>query len=74
MDFVKVTDIFCKDGCVHIRPAHGTYEKIYRAAKGVYWDESTSTLFFKGKVLQEEAIKFISEAMENEYYTILVFD
>lgn len=46
---------------------------IYRAAKGAYWDSEASSLFYKGKVTQGEAIRFISEAMENEYYTLLLF-
>ena len=46
---------------------------IYRAAKGVYWDEETSSLFYKGNVPPAEAIKFISEAMKNEYNITLEF-
>ena len=45
---------------------------IYRAAKGVYWDDELSSLFYKGIVSQEEALCFISEALENEYNIKLI--
>ena len=47
---------------------------IYRAGKGVYWDEQTLTLFYKGNVSKEDAIKYISEAVENEYHITIVFE
>lgn len=75
MKTVKVKDVFVADGLTHVKlKDNENYEMIYRAAKGVYWDSETSSLFYKGKVSQEEAIKFIAEAMENEYYTTLVFE
>ena len=75
MKTVKVKDIFTKDGYTHISlEDNENYEMIYRAARGVYWDSETSSLFYKGKVTQEDVIKFISEAMENEYYTTIVFN
>lgn len=71
---VKVKKCFFKDGYIHLKLKNKeNYEMIYRAAKGVYWDEETSTLFYKGKVSPAEAIKFISEAMKNEYYITLEF-
>ncbi len=75
MKTVKVKDVFIKDCFVHVKLDDSeNYEMIYRAAKGVYWDENSATLFFKGNVSQEDAIYFISEAMKNEYYTTLVFE
>ena len=41
---------------------------IYRAARGVYWDEETSSLYFNGVVSREKALGFIAEALRNEYY------
>ncbi len=73
MERVLVVDMFCKAGYFHVKPACGNYDKIYRAAKGVYWDETTESLYYKGNVSQEDAIRFICEAMENEYRTELVF-
>lgn len=70
----KITDIFMKDGYVHAKPERGTYPMIYRAAKGVYWDESTESLYYKGKVSKETALKFIGEAMENEYYITIILE
>lgn len=75
MTSVKVKNIFLKNGYVHVKLDNNeNYDKIYRAAKGVYWDENSATLFFKGNVSQEDATHFISEAMKNEYYITLVFE
>ncbi len=75
MKIVKVKNIFTKDGYTHINLEDDeNYKMIYRAAKGVYWDSETSSLFYKGEVLQEDAIRFISEAMENEYYTTIILN
>lgn len=73
-NYVKIIDIFCKDGYVHIKPECGEYNMIYRAAKGVCWDETEETLYYNGKVSKETALKFISEAMLEEYGIILVLD
>ena len=74
MKKVNVKEVFIKDGYVNVRlDDNENYEMIYRAAKGVYWDNKLSTLFFKGVVPHEEALRFISEAMENEYYVKLIF-
>ncbi len=72
--YVKVIDVFCKDGYFHVKPEYGKYDMIYRAARGVYWDEDTQTLYYKGEVSKEVALKFISKAMKEEYYTILDYD
>lgn len=75
MESVLVKEIFCKDGYFHIKLDNKeNYEMVYRAAKGVYWDSEASSLFYKGKVTQGEAVRFISEAMENEYFTLLLFE
>lgn len=75
MTSVKVKNVFLKNGYVHVKLDNNeNYDKIYRAAKGVYWDEETSSLFFKGAVTQEDALYFISEAMKNEYYINLILD
>lgn len=74
MKQVRVKEIFIKDGYVHVLlDDNENYEMIYRAAKGVYWDEEKSSLYYKGKVSQEDALCFIAAAMENEYYTQLIF-
>ena len=72
--YVKVIDVFCKEGYVHVKTESGTYNMIYRAARGVYWDEDEGTLYYKGKVSKDIALKFISKAMEEEYRTVLIFD
>ncbi len=75
MKNVKVKDVFHKDGFVHLKlDDNANYEMIYRAAKGVYWDKQTLTLFYKGKVSQQEAVKHISEALKQEYCITLVFE
>lgn len=74
MKIIVVDDVFVKKDYVHVKlKDNENYEMIYRAAKKVYWDESTKSLYYKGKVSEELALKFICEAMENEYYTTLVF-
>ena len=74
MKKTKVKKCFLKDGYIHLKLKNKeNYEMIYRAAKGVYWDEETSSLFYKGNVPPAEAIKFISEAMKNEYNITLEF-
>lgn len=74
MKKVNVKEIFIKDGYVNVLlEDNESYEMVYRAAKGVYWNEDLSSLFFKGVVSQEEALCFISEAIENEYNIQLIF-
>lgn len=70
---VRVLKIFCKNKYYHVKPSHGSYDMIYRAARGVYWDKETSTLYFKGITTREEALRIISEAMKNEYDITLKF-
>ena len=65
---IKIVEIFSKSGYYHVKLSHGCYEMIYRAAGGVYWDEETSSLYFKGAVSREKALGFIAEALRNEYY------
>ena len=71
---VRVKKLFIKDGYFNvILDDNKNYEMIYRAAKGVYWDEEKSSLYYKGKVSQEDALRFIAAALENEYYIQLIF-
>ena len=65
---IKIVEVFDKNGHHHVRLSSGSYEMIYRAARGVYWDEETSSLYFKGAVSREKALGFIAEALRNEYY------
>ncbi len=64
---IKIVEVFNKNGYYHIRLSRGSYKMIYRAAKGVYWDEETSSLYFKGAVSREEALVFVAEALRDEY-------
>ena len=64
---VIVLEIFSLNNYYHVKLPSGSYEMIYRAARGVYWDEKTASLYFKGSTSQENALKIISEAMECEY-------
>ena len=70
---IKVLDVFLKDGYYHTKLSHGNYEMIYRAARGVYWDDETSSVYFKGEVSREKALSIIAEAMLNEYDISLGF-
>jgi hypothetical protein len=72
--FDSTGEVFIKDGYVNVfLDNNENYEMIYRAAKGVYWNGDLRSLFYKGIVSQEEALLFISEAMENEYNSQLIF-
>ena len=74
MKKVRVKEVFIKDGYVNVLLDNDeNYEMIYRAAKGVYWNGDLRSLFYKGTVSQEEALLFISKAMENEYNSHLIF-
>ena len=74
MKKVRVKEVFIKDGYVNVfLDNNENYEMIYRAAKGVYWNGDLRSLFYKGTVSQEEALLFISKAMENEYNSQLIF-
>lgn len=64
----KIVEIFNKNGYYHVRLSRGSYEMIYRAARGVYWDEETSSLYYKGVVSREKALGFIAEALRDEYH------
>ena len=70
---VKVLEIFSRNNNYYVKPSNGSYEMIYRAAKGVYWDEETLSLYFKGSTSRENALKLISEAVQNEYDIKLIF-
>ena len=63
---IKIVEVFSKNGYYHVKLSHGCYEMIYRAARGVYWDEETTSLYFKGAVSCEDAIGFIAEALKQE--------
>ena len=74
MKKTKVKKCFLKDGYIHLKLKNKeNYEMIYRAAKGVHWNGDLRSLFYKGIVSQEEALLFISKAMENEYNSQLIF-
>ena len=74
MKKVRVKEVFIKDGYVNVfLDNNENYEMIYRTAKGVYWNGDLRSLFYKGTVSQEEALLFISQAMENEYNSQLIF-
>ena len=64
---IKIIEIFDKNGYHHVRLSSGSFEMIYRAARGVYWDEETSSLYFKGTASRENALGFIAEALRDEY-------
>ena len=50
MESVLVKEIFCKDGFFYVKLDNNqNYEKIYRTARGVYWDSEISSLFYKAK-------------------------
>ena len=71
---IKVSDVFQLNGYYYLKPENGSYEMIYRAARGVYWDDDKSSLYFKGVTTRENALRIIAEAMKNEYGIILIFD
>lgn len=64
---VKAIEVFFQEGYFHIKLSHGTYEMIYRAARGVYWEPKTQTLYFKGETSKENALQTIGEALQEEY-------
>ena len=45
---LKVSYVFQLNGYYYVKPENGSYEMIYRAARGVYWDDEKSSLYFKG--------------------------
>ncbi len=71
---VKVLDVFQLNGYYYVKPENGSYEMIYRAAQGVYWDNDKYCLYFKGITTRENALRFITDAMKNEYEIALIFD
>lgn len=65
---VRIEKVFSDSGCVYVKPTSGVYDKIYRAAMGVYWDESLACLYFKNaKISDNEAFENICKAVRNEY-------
>ena len=68
---IKIKDHFIKDGIYHFVPEKGKFDMIYRAAKGAYWDEKYSSLYFKGKASCEKSLYYANEALKNEYRTML---
>ncbi len=69
----KVVEIFLQNDYYHVKLSHGSYEMIYRAARGVCWDPETSSLYFKGVTSREKALSIIAEAMREEYGINLKF-
>lgn len=69
---IEIVEVFNKNGYYHVRLSRGFYKMIYRAARGVYWDEETSSLYFKGDASRENALGFIAEALRDEYDVNLV--
>ena len=65
---IKIVEVFIKNGYYYVRLSRGSYKMIYRAARGVYWDEETGSLFYKGAVSREKALGFIAEALRDEYH------
>ena len=58
---------------IYVKPAEGTYEMIYRAACGVYWDEEEKALYFLDDPTNYQlSLKHIVLAMKNEYYIDLI--
>ena len=70
---VKALKVFFQNNYYYVKPSSGSYEMIYRAGMGVYWDEKTFSLYFKGSTSRENALKIISEAVQNEYDIELLF-
>lgn len=67
MRTVKATSYFHK-GKVYIKPEEGTYEMVYRAACGVYWDADEKAIYLRDDPSNlEQSIKQISFALKNEY-------
>lgn len=71
---VEVLEVFYRNEYYYVKPKKGSYEMIYRAACGVCWDESSSSLYFKGITTRENALRMISKAMEDEYGITLLFN
>lgn len=71
---VKIIDVFCQNNYYYAKPAKGSYQMIYRAARGVYWDDATSSLYFKRETTRENALRWIAQAMKEEYGITLIFD
>ena len=58
---------------VYVKPSEGTYEMIYRAACGVYWDKKERALYYlKDSTNYELSLKYIILAMKNEYCIDLI--
>lgn len=68
---VKVTEVFFQQDRIHVKPSHGTYDMIYRAARGVYWDPKTRSLYYNGPISRGNALQLIQEAMLEEYGIVL---
>ena len=70
---VKGSEVFSRNNYYYVKSSSGSYEMIYRAVMGVCWDEETLSLYFKGLTSRENALKIISEAVQNEYDIELLF-
>jgi len=73
-DKVKILEVLYQNDYYYVIPEKGSYEMIYRAARGVYWDKDSSSLYFKGVTTCENALRIIAEAMKNEYGITLIFN
>jgi phage terminase large subunit-like protein len=72
--YIKVLQVFYQNDYYYVKLEKGSYEMIYRAARGVYWDEASSCLYFKGITTRENALRIIAEAINDEYGITLVFN
>ncbi len=53
---------------VYVKPDEGTYDMIYRAACGVYWNEEEKALFFQDNPTNYKlSLEHIVLAMKKEY-------
>ena len=63
---------YFKQNRVYVKPDEGTYEMIYRATCGVYWDKEEKAIYFQADPTNyEKSLKYIALAMKNEYYVDL---
>ena len=73
MKTVKIKIIYQIEKRIYVMPDEGRYEKIYRGAMGVYWDDNENAFFFDNNygITIEQALNIIKEAVFNEYGIIL---
>lgn len=72
---VRIEKVFSDGERVYVKLSSGVYDKIYRAAMGVYWDKSLACLYFRNKEISDnEAVAIICEAVKREYGIVLCVD